>query len=70
MGKLIVDSINVRNYPMVQGCVLFLALTFSFVNLGVDLLYAFADPRIKSQFSAGKNLLRASPGRRMINDAA
>jgi peptide/nickel transport system permease protein len=56
MGKLIVDSINVRNYPMVQGCVLFLALTFSFVNLGVDLLYAFVDPRIKSQFSAGKKL--------------
>lgn len=54
LGKLLVDSINVRNYPMVQGCVLFLALIHAVVNLGVDLLYAFIDPRIKSQYSGGK----------------
>jgi len=54
LGKLMVDAINVRNYPLAQGSVLFLALTFSFVNLGVDILYAFIDPRIKYQYSAGK----------------
>ena len=52
LGKLLVDSINVRNFPMVQGCVLFLALIHAVVNLAVDLLYAFIDPRIKSQYSA------------------
>lgn len=54
LGKLLVDSINVRNYPMVQGCVLFLALIHAVVNLGVDLLYAFIDPRIKSQYGGSK----------------
>ncbi|MPN48628.1 Glutathione transport system permease protein GsiC [bioreactor metagenome] len=52
LGKLLVDAINVRNYPMVQGCVLFIALIHAVVNLAVDLLYAFIDPRIKSQYSA------------------
>lgn len=52
LGKLLVDAINVRNYPMVQGCVLFLALIHAVVNLAVDLLYAFIDPRIKSQYSS------------------
>jgi len=53
VGKLMVDSIKKRDHPMVLGGVLFLAAVFSFVNLLVDLLYAFADPRIKSQYSKG-----------------
>ena len=44
-----VNSIMQRDYPMVQGGVLFIAVTFSFVNLLVDLLYAYIDPRIKAQ---------------------
>ncbi len=51
IGKLMVDSIKTRNYPVVQGGVLILAVVFSFVYLAVDLLYAFVDPRIKSQYS-------------------
>lgn len=54
IGKLMVDSIKTRNYPIVQGGVLILAVVFSFVNLGVDLLYAFVDPRIKSQYKGAK----------------
>lgn len=50
VGRLMVDSINARNYPVVQGGVLTIALAFSFVNLMVDILYAFLDPRIKSQY--------------------
>jgi peptide/nickel transport system permease protein len=50
IGKLMIDSINVKNYPMVQGGVLFIAFGFSVVNLLVDILYAFIDPRIKSQY--------------------
>ena len=54
IGKLMVDAINVKNYPMVQGGVLFIAFAFSVVNLLVDILYAFVDPRIKSQYQSGK----------------
>lgn len=50
VGRLMVDSIRSRDYPIVQGGVLFIAITFSIVNLFVDILYAFVDPRIKSQY--------------------
>ena len=54
-----VDAINVKNYPMVQGGVLMIALAFSVVNLCVDILYAFVDPRIKSQYkNSGKKAKR------------
>ena len=45
-----VDAIKARNYPLVQGAVLVLALLQSFVNLFIDILYAFVDPRIRSQY--------------------
>ncbi len=47
MGRLLVDSIFTRDYPIIQGVVLIFATTFSLVNLGVDLLYGYIDPRIK-----------------------
>jgi peptide/nickel transport system permease protein len=50
VGRLMVDSIKSRDFPVVQGGVLFIAITFSVVNLLVDILYAFVDPRIKSQY--------------------
>jgi len=50
VGRLLVDGINNRDFPVVQGGVLLIALTFSLVNLAVDILYAFVDPRIKSQY--------------------
>lgn len=50
VGRLIVDSIKMKDFPIVQGGVLFIAVTFSFVNLFVDILYAFVDPRIRSQY--------------------
>lgn len=54
VGKLMVDAIKARNYPLVQGSVLVLAVLQSLVNLLVDLLYAFVDPRIRSQYNRGK----------------
>lgn len=51
IGRLMVDAIKMRDFPVVQGGVLFIAITFSIVNLLVDLLYAYVDPRIKSQYS-------------------
>ena len=50
LGKFMIDAIKARNYPVVQGGVLMLAIIFSMVNLCVDMLYAFADPRIKSLY--------------------
>jgi peptide/nickel transport system permease protein len=50
VGRLMVDAIKMRDYPVVQGGVLFIAITFSFVNLMVDLLYAWVDPRIRAQY--------------------
>ena len=50
LGRFMVDSIQRRDYPIIQGGVLLLALVFSFVNLMVDILYAFVDPRIRSQY--------------------
>ena len=50
VGRLMVDSISARDFAVVQGGVLFIALMFSIVNLAVDILYAFVDPRIKSQY--------------------
>jgi peptide/nickel transport system permease protein/oligopeptide transport system permease protein len=47
VGRLLVDSIFSRDYPVVQGVVLMLAFGFILVNLLVDLLYAYVDPRIR-----------------------
>jgi len=46
IGRLIVQSIGARDFPMVQGSVLFIATMFVLVNLIVDVLYAAIDPRI------------------------
>src|SRR5439155_1551378 len=47
IGRLLVDSIAVRDLPMVQGCVLFIATVFIGLNLCVDLSHVVLDPRIK-----------------------
>ena len=56
IGKLIVDAINTKNAPLVQGGILFVAVAMSLINLLIDLVYAFVDPRIRSQYSSGKRL--------------
>ena len=50
LGRLMVEAIKSKDIPIVLGCVIFMAVTFSVVNLLVDIIYAFVDPRIKSQF--------------------
>jgi peptide/nickel transport system permease protein len=50
IGRLLVDAIKQKDTPMVQATVVFIAVTFSIVNLAVDILYAYVDPRIKSQY--------------------
>ena len=47
VGTLMVQGILARDFPLVQGCVLVIALSFVLINLAVDLLYAWLDPRIR-----------------------
>jgi len=47
VGLLLTESIFNRDFPMVQGVVLFVGFIFVMVNLGVDLLYTAIDPRIR-----------------------
>jgi peptide/nickel transport system permease protein len=47
IGRLLVDGIEARDYPLVQGCVLTISLSYVLVNLAIDLLYAAVDPRIR-----------------------
>ncbi len=47
LGQMMVRAIQARDYPMVQGGVLIIAMSFVFINLAVDLIYAWLDPRIR-----------------------
>lgn len=62
LGKLIVDAISVKNAPVVQGGILFVAVAMSFINLFTDIIYAFVDPRIRSQYLKPKRKKEAVKG--------
>ncbi|MCI0337110.1 MAG: ABC transporter permease [Acidobacteria bacterium] len=47
LGRLTIDAINSRDYPMVQGCILMIALSYIIANLMTDFAYRLLDPRIK-----------------------
>jgi peptide/nickel transport system permease protein len=47
LGRLLLEGLSARDYPVIQGTVLFIAVAFVLVNLLVDLLYAYLDPRIR-----------------------
>jgi peptide/nickel transport system permease protein len=47
LGRLLADAISARDYPIIQGLILFLSAVYILVNLAVDLAYAFLDPRIR-----------------------
>jgi peptide/nickel transport system permease protein len=47
IGRLLIQSIGFRDYPMVQGCILLIAVTYVSVNLVTDLMYGVLDPRIR-----------------------
>ena len=52
IGSLMIEGLNRRDYPVVQGCVLFIAFVYMFMTLLSDILYAWADPRIR--FAGGR----------------
>jgi len=47
LGKLLIDSIGFRDLPVIQGCILVFAAVYIVLNLGVDLLYAFLNPKVR-----------------------
>lgn len=47
VGRLLVEAILTRDYPVVQGTVLVLTVSFVLINLVVDVIYAYLDPRIR-----------------------
>ena len=47
LGRLTVQAINARDYPLIQGCILTIALTYILINLATDVLYSVVDPRIR-----------------------
>jgi ABC-type dipeptide/oligopeptide/nickel transport system permease component len=49
VGRLLIQAITFRDYPLVQGCILFISVTYVAMNLVVDLAYAWLDPRIRYQ---------------------
>jgi len=46
LGRLLIQAIHTRDYPLIQGCILFILVVFVLINLAVDVLYAYIDPRI------------------------
>ncbi len=54
VGRFVVESISAKDTPCVLASVVVLAMLFTLVNLVVDILYAFVDPRIKSQYQRAK----------------
>ena len=61
LGKFIVDSVNLRDYPVVQGGVLWIGLNCIVITLIVDILYCFIDPRIKAMYSPQKRKKKTEP---------
>ncbi len=53
LGTLLINSIRMKDTPSVMAVVMFVTLAYSFVNLIVDIIYAFIDPRVKSQYVRG-----------------
>ena len=47
IGRLLIDAVSARDFPLVQGIMLFISLGFVVVNLAADILYAYMDPRIR-----------------------
>lgn len=54
IGRLLVECIKLKDTPVVVACVLVLATMFSIINLCIDILYAFLDPRIRAQYKTAK----------------
>lgn len=53
IGSLVTSAVSHQDYPVIQGCVLILSILICLINLAVDLVYGFIDPRIMSMYKTG-----------------
>lgn len=53
IGRLLIAAIYGRDYPMVQGCILFIAIAYVTINFAVDIMYSVLDPRIRTEKAFG-----------------
>ena len=53
VGSLIVESISTKDEPMIIGCAVMVSICFTLLMIGVDVIYAFIDPRIRAKYSKG-----------------
>src|SRR4029079_4983721 len=68
VGRLLIQSINFRDYPLVQGCILLIAATYVAMNLVTDVVYGLVDPRTRYDCRARAGLARSwAPRRRDRN---
>ena len=68
ISKLMIDGINARDYPTVQGAVLVIAFICCIMNLLTDLIYAFIDPRVMAQYKNSGRKKRLTVGREVMAD--
>jgi ABC-type dipeptide/oligopeptide/nickel transport system permease component len=54
IGRLLIDAVSARDFPLIQGIILLIATGFVLVNLVVDMLYAVVDPRVREQIAGGQ----------------
>ena len=54
LGRYVLEAVKIKDTPAIMGSVIVMALMFSLVNLFVDILYAYIDPRIKAQYKQSK----------------
>lgn len=62
IGSLMIQSIRLKDIPIVIGCVMFIATLSSLINLATDILYAFIDPRLRAKFATKKKKAVKSNG--------
>lgn len=53
MGRLIVEAIGNKDYGVIQGCVLFMALFYVLINLAVDIIYLYLNPKVSYETEGG-----------------
>ncbi len=51
IGRMMVEAINAKDFPIVQGTIMMFAVMYAFINLVVDIAYAFLDPRLRTQYN-------------------
>lgn len=59
IGSLMIQSIRLKDTPVVIGCVMFIAFLSSLINLATDIVYAYIDPRIRAQYVTKKKAVKA-----------